>query len=125
VLEDAEALMRVRGGGRAVGTLLNLADGLLGQGLRCLFLLTTNQTLEQVHPALLRPGRCLSLLEFGALSAAEAAVLRGGPVARSMTLAEAMSPRGRAGRRPGRARRLPLILRARAVRIAAAGGGAA
>jgi hypothetical protein len=91
VLEDAEALMQVRGGGRAVGTLLNLADGLLGQGLRCLFLLTTNQTLEQVHPALLRPGRCLSLLEFGALSAAEAAVLRGGPVARSMTLAEAMS----------------------------------
>ena len=34
VLEDAEALLRKETGGSAMGKLLNLADGLLGQGLR-------------------------------------------------------------------------------------------
>jgi hypothetical protein len=91
VLEDAEALLQARGGGPLVGRLLNLADGLLGQGLRCLFLLTTNQTVDLIHPALVRPGRCLSLLGFGALSAAEASLLRGAPVTGAMTLAEVMS----------------------------------
>ncbi|MBK6870357.1 MAG: AAA family ATPase [Kineosporiaceae bacterium] len=91
VMEDAEALLRAHQGGSAVGKMLNLADGLLGQGLRCLFLLTTNQGLDQVHPALLRPGRCLSLVEFAPLSPSEASVLRGEAIARPMTLAEVMS----------------------------------
>lgn len=91
VMEDAEALLRAHQGGSTVGTMLNLADGLLGQGLRCLFLLTTNQGLDQVHPALLRPGRCLSLLEFAPLSASEASALRGEAISRPMTLAEVMS----------------------------------
>jgi len=91
VLEDAEALLQARGGGPLVGRLLNLADGLLGQGLRCLFLLTTNQTVDLIHPALVRPGRCLSMLGFSSLSSAEASILRGAPVAGAMTLAEVMS----------------------------------
>ncbi len=91
VLEDAEALLRKDTGGPAMGKLLNLADGLLGQGVRCLFLLTTNEPLGQIHPAMVRPGRCLAQVEFGLLPAAQASRLMGRPVDREMTLAELMS----------------------------------
>src|SRR5690349_20929157 len=40
VLEDAETLLHKGTAGRGMSTLLNLCDGLLGQGLRCLFLIT-------------------------------------------------------------------------------------
>jgi len=91
VLEDAEALLRKDTGGSAMGKLLNLADGLLGQGLRCLFLITTNEPLGAIHPAIVRPGRCLAQVEFGRLPAGQAAGLLGRPVDRSMTLAEVMA----------------------------------
>ena len=91
VLEDAEALLRKDTGGSVMGKLLNLADGLLGQGLRCLFLITTNEPLGAIHPAVVRPGRCLAQVEFGPLPAAQAAALLARPVDRPMTLAEVMS----------------------------------
>lgn len=91
VLEDAESLLRKETGGSAMGKLLNLADGLLGQGLRCLFLITTNEALGAIHPAVVRPGRCLAQVEFTALPASQAAGLLGRPVDRPMTLAEVMS----------------------------------
>ncbi len=91
VLEDAEALLHKETGGSAMGRLLNLADGLLGQGLRCLFLLTTNEPLGAIHPAIVRPGRCLAEVEFGRLPAGQAAGLLGRPVDRAMTLAEVMT----------------------------------
>ena len=91
VLEDAEALLRKETGGSAMGKLLNLADGLLGQGLRCLFLITTNEPLGAIHPAIVRPGRCLAQVEFGALPAPQAARLLGRPVHGPMTLAEVMT----------------------------------
>ena len=91
VLEDAETLLHKGSAGRGMATLLNLCDGLLGQGLRCLFLITTNEPLHAVHPALIRPGRCLSRLEFAALPASQAAGLLGRPVDRDMTLAEVMA----------------------------------
>lgn len=90
VLEDAEALLRKETGGSGMGRLLNLADGLLGQGLRCLFLITTNEPLGRIHPAVVRPGRCLAQVEFGPLPPAQAARLLGRPVAAPMTLAEVM-----------------------------------
>jgi hypothetical protein len=93
VLEDAEALLHKGSAGRGMATLLNLCDGLLGQGLRCLFLITTNEPLAAVHPALVRAGRCLSQVEFGALPASQASQLLGRPVAVPMTLAEVMSAR--------------------------------
>jgi hypothetical protein len=77
VLEDAEQLLRKETGGAAMSKLLNLADGLLGQGLRCLFLITTNEPLGRIHPAVIRPGRCLAQAEFGPLPAAQAAALLG------------------------------------------------
>ena len=93
VLEDAETLLHKGNGGRGMATLLNLCDGLLGQGLRCLFLITTNEPLAAVHPALVRPGRCLSRLEFGPLSAAQASRMLGRPVAGAMSLAEVLAVR--------------------------------
>ncbi len=93
VLEDAEALLRKDTAGPAMGKLLNLADGLLGQGLRCLFLITTNEAVAAIHPALVRPGRCLAQVEFGALSAAEATSILGRPINRPRTLAEVMAQR--------------------------------
>ena len=91
VLEDAEALLHKETGGMGLGKLLSLCDGLLGQGLRCLFLITTNEPLHAVHPALVRPGRCLANVEFGSLPASQAAGLLGRPVDRDMTLAEVMA----------------------------------
>jgi hypothetical protein len=91
VLEDAEALLRKETGGPAMSKLLNLADGLLGQGLRCLFLITTNEPLGRIHPAVVRPGRCLAQVEFGLLPAAQVSRLLGRAVAQPMTLAEAMA----------------------------------
>lgn len=91
VLEDAEALLRTSTGGAAMSKLLNLADGLLGHGLRCLFLITTNEPLGVIHPAVVRPGRCLAKVEAGALSQRRTAGLLGRPVDRAMTLAEIMT----------------------------------
>ena len=93
VLEDAEALLRKDTGGPAMSRLLNLTDGLLGQGLRCLFLITTNEPLAAVHPAVVRPGRCLAQVEFGPLPAAQASTLLGRPVPGPMTLAEVLGTR--------------------------------
>ena len=73
VLEDAGELVCTDArGSAALAPLLSLTDGLLGQGTRTLVLVTTNEPIGRLHPAVRRPGRCLSDLEFGALSADEA-----------------------------------------------------
>jgi hypothetical protein len=102
IAEDADEYLRVAGGRRSAGALsrlLNLCDGLLGQGSNLLILLTTNQDVGRLDPALTRPGRCLSFIEFDAFSPAEARAWLGcgsEEVARSMTLAE-MFERRRGG----------------------------
>jgi hypothetical protein len=96
VLEDAGELMAAdarASSGQGLSRLLNLTDGLLGQGARCLLLVTTNEPLGRLHPAVRRPGRCLSVVEFGPLAAGEANAWlssRGSDhvVERPMTLAE-------------------------------------
>ncbi len=100
MLEDAEALLRKDTAGPAMGKLLNLADGLLGQGLRCLFLITTNEAVAAIHPALVRPGRCLAQVGFGPLSVTEATSVLGRPINRPMTLAEVMAQRPVQARAP-------------------------
>lgn len=75
VLEDAGELLGIAAPaevGRAFARLLNIADGLLGQGSRALILVTTNEPLGKLHPAALRPGRAMAALEFAPLSTAEA-----------------------------------------------------
>lgn len=50
--------------GQALSRLLNVCDGLIGQGLRILVLITTNEDLGELHPAISRPGRCYANITF-------------------------------------------------------------
>lgn len=42
-------------------------DGLIGQGFNLLVLVTTNEPVGKLHPAVVRQGRCLAEIEFGPL----------------------------------------------------------
>ncbi len=75
IAEDADEYVRSdarRRAGASLGRLLNVADGMLGQGLNTLVLLTTNEEIARLHPAVVRPGRCLCLIEFERFNTAEA-----------------------------------------------------
>jgi hypothetical protein len=48
----------------AVSRFLNLTDGILGQGLRLVFIVTSNEQVTAIDHAFLRKGRCLQELEF-------------------------------------------------------------
>jgi hypothetical protein len=75
LLEDCDELIRgeaKKSTGQALSRLLNLTDGLLGQGRKVLVAITTNEDLAQLHPAVMRPGRCLAQIEVTALPYAEA-----------------------------------------------------
>ena len=94
VLEDCDELIRAdakQGAGQALARLLNLTDGLMGQGLRLLIAITTNEPLARLHPAVTRPGRCLAEIEIGPLDTAEASAWLGRrvrPEPAGITLAE-------------------------------------
>jgi hypothetical protein len=47
-----------------VGKFLNMTDGLFGQGRQDLFLITFNEEVDKIDQAFLRPGRCISRVEF-------------------------------------------------------------
>jgi len=59
--------------GQGLSRLLNTVDGLIGQGLKVLILITTNEELSSLHAAVSRPGRAAVKIPFAALEAAEAA----------------------------------------------------
>jgi hypothetical protein len=92
LLEDCDELIHgeaKRSSGQALSRLLNLTDGMLGQGRQVLVAITTNEDLHRLHPAVIRPGRCLAQIEVGPFPPAEAAAWLGreaGP--RPVTLAE-------------------------------------
>jgi hypothetical protein len=75
VMEDCDELIRgeaKQASGQALARLLNLTDGLLGQGRDVLIAITTNEDLAALHPAVVRPGRCLAQIEVGPLPFDEA-----------------------------------------------------
>jgi hypothetical protein len=75
ILEDAGELITAHAKqetGQALSRLLNVADGLLGQGVQLFILITTNEYIDNLHPAILRPGRCISQFEFGEFTQVEA-----------------------------------------------------
>ena len=75
VLEDTGELLRPDAKsiiGQGLSRFLNVVDGLIGQGLRVLVLVTTNETIETLHPAVARPGRCAANIEFEPLTETEA-----------------------------------------------------
>ncbi|WUH94255.1 DUF5925 domain-containing protein [Streptomyces sp. NBC_00433] len=82
LLEDCDELIRGQAKhqtGQALSRLLNLTDGLLGQGRNVLVGITTNEDLERLHPAVVRPGRCLARIEVGPLNRDEAVNWLGTP----------------------------------------------
>jgi hypothetical protein len=97
VAEDSDEYLRTsarRDAGAALGRVLNLADGILGQGMNVLVLLTTNEATSRLHPAIVRPGRCMAAIEFSAFDERSASRWLGRPVSRPMTLAELLEARG-------------------------------
>jgi hypothetical protein len=96
VIEDAAELLGKDARlevGQGLARLLNVCDGLVGQGLRLLILLTTNEDVGAMHPAVTRRGRCIANIHFDPLSPEETrewATAHGVTAdgARSMLLAE-------------------------------------
>jgi hypothetical protein len=85
---DAKAVI-----GQGLSRFLNVVDGLIGQGLRVLVLVTTNEPIRKLHPAVARPGRCAANIEFASLNPDEASAWLAAQgaadgVGTSMTLAE-------------------------------------
>jgi hypothetical protein len=75
ILEDTGELLAADAKaqtGQGLSRLLNVVDGIIGQGLRVIVLVTTNDDLRQLHPAVSRPGRCLAKIEFAAFTPEEA-----------------------------------------------------
>jgi hypothetical protein len=75
VLEDAGELIQAdarAATGQGLSRFLNVVDGLIGQGLRVLVLVTTNEEVRRLHPAVAQAGRCAANIEFGPLPADEA-----------------------------------------------------
>jgi energy-coupling factor transporter ATP-binding protein EcfA2 len=103
LLEDSDELIRAGakdGVGQSLARLLNITDGLVGQGLDLVVGITTNEPLARLHPAVTRAGRCLAELEVGPLSASEARrwMGPGQPLVHGdATLAELFALRDRAG----------------------------
>ncbi len=75
VVEDAGELLQPdarRAMGQGLSRLLNVVDGLIGQGLKVMVLITTNEDLRRLHPAIARPGRCASKVSLPLFSSDDA-----------------------------------------------------
>jgi len=75
ILEDTGELLAADAkaqAGQGLSRLLNLVDGIIGQGLHVVVLVTANDDLRQLHPAVSRPGRCLAKVKFAPFTADEA-----------------------------------------------------
>ena len=102
VMEDAERLLWRRDGDNrnAVSSLLNIADGLMGRMLRLHIILSVNARMEDLDPAILRPGRLTNHRHFKLLPRATAqqiaskrkTAFRPQPGVGEYTLAEVLNP---------------------------------
>jgi hypothetical protein len=82
ILEDSGELLTVDAKdrvGQGLSRLLNLVDGLIGQGLRVLVLITTNEDFDKMHSAVIRDGRCAATITFNSLSRRQATEWIGDP----------------------------------------------
>lgn len=76
ILEDSADLILKESRSRhfdKLGKLLNMTDGLLGQGRENVYLITFNEDVEEIDAAFLRPGRCISNIGFTTFNREEAA----------------------------------------------------
>ena len=75
ILEDSGELLKSNARdevGQGLSRLLNLVDGLIGQGLRVLVLITTNEAIGTFHEAVVRDGRCAAKIVFNPLDREQA-----------------------------------------------------
>jgi hypothetical protein len=75
ILEDTGELFGADAGkrtGQGLARLLNATDGMLGKESKTLFVITTNEPISRFHQAVVRPGRCVSRVEFEALPVEQA-----------------------------------------------------
>jgi len=75
ILEDSGELIKADAKaevGQGLARLLNLVDGLIGQGLRVLVLITTNEDISKFHEAVVREGRCAAKIIFSPLEREQA-----------------------------------------------------
>lgn len=68
ILEDSGDLISAdaqnRTGQQALSRFLNLVDGLIGQGMKTMVMITSNEKIGNLQPAVTRAGRCSSMIEF-------------------------------------------------------------
>jgi energy-coupling factor transporter ATP-binding protein EcfA2 len=75
ILEDCADIFAINCRDRpGFSRFLNVTDGVIGQGLKTIFLLSANEELGTIDPAVLRAGRLIRAIEFGKLSASEGAL---------------------------------------------------
>lgn len=79
ILEDAgeyvtQGAHLTSGGGQSLAKLLNVTDGLIGQGLKFFIIITTNTEINKLEVSASRPGRLLSRIQFGTMSLPEAEI---------------------------------------------------
>ncbi len=75
ILEDCDSLITTTAKaqhGTSISRLLNTLDGFIGQSWNLIFVITANETVDSLNPALTRPGRCLSQIQFVPFSVKEA-----------------------------------------------------
>jgi hypothetical protein len=75
IVEDSDEFLSTDAKGQAgqgFSRLLNLTDGMIGQGLKVIVLLTTNEEIGKLHPALMRSGRIWQAVDFPSFSRSEA-----------------------------------------------------
>jgi hypothetical protein len=75
VIEDGDEFLNVdekSSKGQSIARLLNVGDGIVGQGLKLFTIITTNVDTEKLNPAITRPGRCAAQLHFGQFQPEEA-----------------------------------------------------
>jgi hypothetical protein len=103
LLEDCDELIKAEAKeatGQGLARLLNMTDGLVGDGLRVLVCITTNEPFNRLHAAIARPGRCLANIQVPAFPVKEASAWLGRPVGREHTLAELFQLRDRGALTP-------------------------
>lgn len=93
ILEDAGELIKddaKKSTGQALSRLLNMTDGILGSGRKVIVMITTNDDVATLHPAITRPGRCFVKAEIGKFAVGEAQAWIGNEytVPNPVTLAE-------------------------------------
>ena len=77
IVEDAENALKTReaGGNEGVANLLNMSDGIMGDIIQSQFIFTFNCRVDEIDPALKRPGRLLEQYEFTRLNEEKTAKL--------------------------------------------------